>query len=121
MNEIYLQIIHRVAFVLAIIPAMVIALLPIIFDKERDQEFAQKANEYMVLIIRVVLLVSIISGILRIPADITFIVALKITFGGLIVASFYLMDLELSHNKFKLFSLLKVGLMFVTGLVGLLI
>ena len=109
------------AFVLAIIPAMVIALLPIIFDKEQDQEFAQKANEYMVLIIRAVLLVSIISGILRIPADITFMVALKITFGGLIVVSFYLVNLELSDKKFLLFSRMRVVLMFVTGLVGLLI
>ncbi|MCE7733243.1 MAG: hypothetical protein GPJ54_00095 [Candidatus Heimdallarchaeota archaeon] len=121
MNQIYLQIIHRTAFVIAIIPALVIPLLPQIFTEAKDKAFVEKAHRYMLITIRAVLLVSIVSGILRIPADINFAIAAKITLGGLVVASFYLIKDRTDDQYFQQITGLRVALMLITGLLGLLI
>ena len=121
MNQIYLQIIHRTAFIIAIIPAIVIALLPAIFPNNKDKVFAKKAHNYMLWTIKSVLLVSIVSGILRIPADINLVIAAKITLGVLVVASFYLVKVQIGDEYFQQISGLRVVLILITGLLGLLI
>lgn len=121
MNQIYLQIIHRTAFIIAIIPAVVIALLPQIFTDEKDKVFAEKAHHYMLIMIRSVLIVSIISGLLRIPADINLVITVKITLGVMVVASFYLIKLNTGDQYFQQITGLRVVLMLITGLLGLLI
>ncbi len=119
MNQIYLQIIHRTAFVIAIIPAIVIALLPYIFTNDKDKVFAEKAHHYMLNAIRFVLIVSIISGILRIPADINLVIAAKITLGVMVVASFYIINPHIGDQHFQQIAGLRVVLMLITGLLGL--
>ena len=121
MNQLYLQIIHRTAFIIAIIPAIVIALLPQIFTDAKDKIFVEKAHQYMLIIIKLVLLVSIISGILRIPAEINLAIAAKITLGAMVVASFYFFKVETNEKYFQQITGLRVALMLLTGLVGLLI
>lgn len=121
MNQLYLQIIHRTAFVIAIIPAIVIALLPQIFTDEKDKVFVEKAHHYLLITIKFVLIVSIISGILRIPEEINLVIATKITLGVMVVASFYLIKVHTGDQYFQQITGLRVVLMLITGLLGLLI
>ncbi len=98
-----------------------LALLPLIFTDDKDKVFAEKAHRYMLLTIKTVLLVSIVSGIMRIPADINLVIATKITLGGLVVASFYLIKVQTDDQYFQQITGLRVVLMLLTGLLGLLI
>ncbi len=119
MNEVYLQIFHRIAFVLGIIPALVLMIIPNIFTDEKDLEFATKTKTYLIYITRTALFLSLITGILRIQTPLHFGLTIKILLGIVSILSFFLKDVDITHPKYQISMIIRVSLLFITALVGL--
>ncbi|MHA2274822.1 MAG: hypothetical protein ACXAC2_03605 [Candidatus Kariarchaeaceae archaeon] len=121
MQEIYLQILHRIAFVLAVVPAIVVPILPNIFNDHKDKPFVEKAYSILILSIKFFLLFLVISGLFRVTLPLTIPLVIKLFLAITTVLSFFIINIELSDERFQEISFVRVVLMFITGFVGLVI
>ncbi|OLS25714.1 MAG: hypothetical protein HeimC2_17690 [Candidatus Heimdallarchaeota archaeon LC_2] len=119
MNELYLQIFHRIAFVIGIIPVLVLLIIPQIFTESKDLEFATKTKSTLMIITKIALLFSFVTGVLRIELPLHPFLIFKILLGIISILSFYFYDLEITHPKYQTTMTIRLILLLTTALIGL--
>lgn len=119
MDEVYLQIFHRIAFVLGIIPAFVLTIVPQIFPDEKDLEFATKTKSILMNVTKIALFLSFTTGVFRIETPLHLDLTIKILLGISSILSFYINDVDISHPKYQISMITRVVLLLTTALVGL--
>ena len=76
--ETIITVVHRIGMILALIPAMVIIILPSIYPKEDDSDFATKTYRVLLTLARGGILLLIFSGMIRLQYEIPTLLPLKL-------------------------------------------
>lgn len=117
--ETIITVIHRIGMILALIPAIVIIVLPSIFPKQDDHDFASRTYQVLLNIARGGILLLVFSGMIRLQYEIPTMLPVKLIFAGISLGVFFHINTTYSQGNFTRISALRVMSVVVTGIVGI--
>ncbi|MHA2092672.1 MAG: hypothetical protein ACW98K_17645 [Candidatus Kariarchaeaceae archaeon] len=117
--ETIITVIHRIGMILVFIPAVVIVLLPSIFPKQDDRDFATRTYQVLLNIARAGILLLIFSGMIRLQYEIPTLLPLKLIFVVISLGVFFVINTTYSQDNFLRISTLRVVSVVGTGIVGI--
>lgn len=111
-------IMHRVGTIVILVGVSVMPVLPIVFSKETDYAFRERAFSFLLWFARLGLTILVITGILRLTYGIPALFWLKLIF--IITNSLFLLKpLRPGHERYSMYSITLIILLLTTAGIGL--
>jgi hypothetical protein len=117
----FIALIHRVGIILAVIPSMVIIILPNLFPETDDLEFARKAYLFLSKLSKFGLIILVLSGVIRLVGGFPAFLLVKLIFVAITVFLYFNRNIDYGSQEYTKEAIYRFVLLGLTAITGILI